>query len=188
MYCPNCNNTESKVIDSRDSKDGTRRRRECIGCEARFTTYEKVQNKVIQIVKRDERREEFNSNKLLASLIKACAKRPLPMGRLEKSVEEIESILIKLGKSEIKADYIGELVMQRLKTLDTVAFIRFASVYHDFQDIETFKKEIEGLLTPAKIKLKENNQLSFFGQTSNSKPRDLSSKKSLTVEKEKSQI
>ena len=106
MYCHNCNNTESKVIDSRDSKEGTRRRRECIGCEARFTTYEKVQNKVIQIVKRDERREEFTSAKLLASVIKACAKRPLPTGKLENSVEEIESLLIRSGKSEIKADYI----------------------------------------------------------------------------------
>ena len=188
MYCPNCNNTESKVIDSRDSKDGTRRRRECIGCEARFTTYEKVQNKVVQIVKRDERREEFNSNKLLTSLIKACAKRPLPMGKLEKSVDEIESILIKLGKSEIKADYIGELVMQRLKTLDTVAYIRFASVYRNFQDIETFKKEIEELLTPAKIKRKENNQLSFFGEKPKVKSRNLSSKKSLSMSKETSQI
>ena len=95
MYCRNCNNTESKVIDSRDSKEGTRRRRECIGCEARFTTYEKVQNKVIQIVKRDERREEFTSAKLLARVIKACEKRPLPTGKLEKSVEEIESLVIR---------------------------------------------------------------------------------------------
>tara|TARA_B100000959_G_C14752615_1_gene529857 strand:+ start:253 stop:801 length:549 start_codon:yes stop_codon:yes gene_type:complete len=164
MYCPNCNNTESKVIDSRDSKEGTRRRRECMGCEARFTTYEKVQNKVIQIVKRDGRREEFTSAKLLASLIKACAKRPLQTGKLEKLCEEIEAILIRSGKSEIKADYIGLLVMERLKTLDTVAYIRYASVYRNFQDIETFKKEIEGLLTPKERKMKENDQLSFFGE------------------------
>ena len=164
MYCPNCNNTESKVIDSRDSKEGTRRRRECMGCEARFTTYEKVQNKVIQIVKRDGRREEFTSAKLLASLIKACAKRPLQTGKLEKIVEEIESILIRSGKSEIKADYIGQLVMERLKTLDTVAYIRYASVYRNFQDIETFKKEIEGLLTPKERNMKENDQLSLFGE------------------------
>ena len=164
MYCPNCNNTESKVIDSRDSKEGTRRRRECIGCQTRFTTYEKVQNKVIQIVKRDTRREEFTSAKLLASLIKACAKRPLQTGKLEKSVEEIESILIRSGKSEIKADYIGQLVMERLKELDTVAYIRYASVYRNFQDIETFKQEIEGLLTPKQMKKKENDQLSFFGE------------------------
>tara|TARA_B100001750_G_C15378897_1_gene531369 strand:- start:171 stop:728 length:558 start_codon:yes stop_codon:yes gene_type:complete len=177
MYCPNCNNTESKVIDSRDSKEGTRRRRECIGCEARFTTYEKVQNKVIQIVKRDERREEFTSAKLLASVIKACAKRPLPTGKLEKSVEEIESLVIRSGKSEIKADYIGQLVMERLKQLDTVAYIRYASVYQNFQDIETFKKEIEGLLTPKEIKKKENNQLSFFSEKQNKIPEAQSTKR-----------
>ena len=182
MYCPNCNNTESKVIDSRDSKEGTRRRRECMGCEARFTTYEKVQNKVIQIVKRDERREEYTSAKLLASLIKACAKRPLPIGKLEKSAEEIESILIKSGKSEIKADHIGQLVMERLKTLDTVAYIRYASVYRNFQDIETFKKEIEGLLTPKEIKMKGNDQLSFFSEKLN-ETRENSSKKRLAVSK-----
>ncbi|MBK50647.1 MAG: transcriptional regulator NrdR [Chloroflexi bacterium] len=183
MYCPNCNNTESKVIDSRDSKDGTRRRRECIGCEARFTTYEKVQNKVIQIVKRDERREEFTPAKLLASLIKACAKRPLPTGKLEKSAEEIESILIRSGKSEVKADYIGQLVMARLKQLDTVAYIRYASVYQNFQDIETFKKEIEGLLTPKDRKKKENNQLSFFGEKQ-TKTTGLQPTKSLEMSKQ----
>ena len=183
MYCPKCNNTESKVIDSRDSKEGTRRRRECIGCQTRFTTYEKVQNKVLQIVKRDERREEFASAKLLASLIKACAKRPLPIGKLEKSSEEIESILIRSGKSEIKADYIGELVMEKLKTLDTVAYIRCASVYRNFQDIETFKKEIEGLLTPKETKMKENDQLSLFGEKLNAN-RAGSSKKRLAMSKQ----
>tara|TARA_Y100001960_G_C14697425_1_gene839731 strand:- start:958 stop:1368 length:411 start_codon:yes stop_codon:yes gene_type:complete len=134
-------------------------------------------------VKRDERREEFTSAKLLASLIKACAKRPLPTGKLEKSVEEIESILIRSGKSEVKADYIGQLVMARLKQLDTVAYIRYASVYQNFQDIETFKKEIEGLLTPKDRKKKENNQLSFFGEKQ-TKTTGLQPTKSLEMSKQ----
>jgi len=181
MKCVYCK-LNTRVTDKRESPNGTRRRRECLKCKKRFTTYEKVQNKVIQIVKRDERREGYTSAKLLASLIKACAKRPLPRGKLEKSAEEIESILIKSGKSEIKADYIGQLVMERLKMVDTVAYIRYASVYRNFQDIETFKKEIEGLLTPKEIKMKENDQLSFFGGKLNETSEN-SSKKRLAVSK-----
>lgn len=146
MYCPFCGDSSSKVIDSRDSGDGIRRRRECLACARRFTTYERVQMRALMVVKRDGRREEFAREKLWASVTKACAKRPLPLGSIEKVLEDIEADLSDSGRAEITSRDIGELVMERLKDMDRVAYIRYASVYRDFRDIESFKQEIEALI------------------------------------------
>ena len=164
MYCPHCNHDDSKVIDSRDSGDGIRRRRECLECGRRYTTYERVQTRASMVTKRDGRREEFDRDKLWSSLIKACAKRPLPTGSIEKLAHDIEATVADAGRSEIAAETIGEMVMDRLKSLDRVAYIRFASVYRDFKDIETFKLEIDSLLEPAQPVGEPSNQLSFLSE------------------------
>ena len=162
MLCPFCNNNHSKVIDSRDAGDGIRRRRECVRCGLRFTTYERVQTRALMLIKQDGRREEYNRDKLWVSLTKACAKRPLPVGSIEKVVEEIEAQLTDVGRAEIPSKVIGEMVMDRLKDLDRVAYIRFASVYRDFRDIESFKQEIDALLEPRTGTATPANQLSFL--------------------------
>ena len=165
MNCPFCGHTDSKVIDSRDSGDGVRRRRECANCERRFTTYERVQTRELLVAKQDGRTEAFNRDKLWTSLNKACAKRPLPTGSVDKIVEEIETQIADAGRAEVPARAIGEMVMERLKGLDRVAYIRFASVYRDFRDIETFKEEIDALLEPPESKETggvPSNQLSFL--------------------------
>jgi len=145
MRCPYCNHSESKVIDSREATDGIRRRRECIQCGLRYTTYERIQTTALMVAKRDGRREEFNRDKLTASILKACVKRPLPTGTIEKLVDDVEAELQKLGRAEIISSMVGEMVMKRLRGLDRVAYIRFASVYRDFADIESFKEEVEAL-------------------------------------------
>ena len=145
MRCPYCNHPESKVIDSRDSTESVRRRRECMQCGLRYTTYERIQTTALMVAKRDNRREEYNRDKLINSILKACVKRPLPTGRIEKLVDEIEAELQQLGRAEIHSSSIGEMVMERLKDMDRVAYIRFASVYRDFADIESFKQEVEAL-------------------------------------------
>ena len=161
MFCPFCNNNNSKVIDSRDSGDSIRRRRECLRCGLRFTTYERVQTRALLVAKRDGRREEFDREKLWASVKSACAKRPLPIGSIEKIIDEIETQLSNAGRAEIPSRSIGELVMERLRDLDRVAYIRFASVYRDFRDIESFKEEVEALLDPTQSS-EESSQLSFL--------------------------
>ncbi|MBI4282365.1 MAG: transcriptional repressor NrdR [Chloroflexi bacterium] len=145
MRCPYCNHPESKVIDSREAPDGIRRRRECLQCGLRFTTYERIQATALMVAKRDGRREEFNRDKLTASILKACVKRPLPTGTIDKLVDDIEAELQRLGKAEVPSSIVGEMVMERLRALDRVAYIRFASVYRDFADIESFKQEVEAL-------------------------------------------
>ena len=162
MHCPYCNHNDSKVIDSRDSGDGIRRRRECLQCGLRHTTYERLQTRALMVSKRDGRREEFHRDKLWASLTKACAKRPLPTGSIEKALQEIERQLADSGRTEVPSKAIGELVMERLKKMDRVAYIRFASVYRDFRDIETFKEEIDALLEPGQTQGVPENQLSFL--------------------------
>ena len=161
MFCPFCNNDNSKVIDSRDSGDSIRRRRECLRCGLRFTTYERVQTRALLVAKRDGRREEFDREKLWASVKSACAKRPLPIGSIEKIIDEIETQLSNAGRAEIPSRSIGELVMEKLRDLDRVAYIRFASVYRDFRDIESFKEEVEALLDPTQSS-EESSQLSFL--------------------------
>ena len=147
MNCPFCGYQDSKVIDSRDVNDGIRRRRQCLGCEARFTTYERLQPASLFVIKKDERREEFNKEKLLAGLHKACEKRPLPTGTIDKIADDIEAELYGLGKAEIPSTVIGDMVMERLKKLDYIAYIRFVSVYRQFADITVLKREIDSLVT-----------------------------------------
>ena len=146
MRCPYCECTNTKVVDSRESGSSIRRRRECALCGRRFTTYERVQTKTMMVVKRDGRREEFNRDKLWASLTKACAKRPMPVGSIDRIIDDIEANLSEQGKAEMRSQTIGGMVMSRLSNLDQVAYIRFASVYLDFRDVESFKTEIDALL------------------------------------------
>jgi transcriptional repressor NrdR len=148
MRCPFCDYTESKVIDSRESKNGLciRRRRECLKCAKRFTTYEKIEEIPYMVIKKDGKRQRFDSQKLLQGLLKACEKRPVPVSKLEEIVEEIEANLQDRADKEIAASEIGRLVMEKLKVLDKVAYVRFASVYREFKDVLEFKKELEVLL------------------------------------------
>jgi transcriptional repressor NrdR len=148
MRCPFCDHSESKVIDSRESKNGLniRRRRECLSCQRRFTTYEKIEEIPYMVIKKDGKRQRFDSQKLLQGLLKACEKRPVPLSELEKTVEEIEAMLQERPEKEIAASEIGRFVMERLKVLDKVAYVRFASVYREFKDVLEFKKELEVLL------------------------------------------
>jgi transcriptional repressor NrdR len=149
MKCPYCSFDDSRVIDSRDVDDGVRRRRQCLGCGARFTTYERVQPASLFVIKKDGRREEFNRDKLLVGIRKACEKRPLPMGSIDKLVDDIEAELYSMGKAEIAGAVIGDMVMERLKALDHVAYIRFASVYRDFTDITMLKLAVDSLVSSA---------------------------------------
>lgn len=150
MKCPFCDNADSKVIDSRDVDNAIRRRRQCHRCGLRFTTQERIQAAILYLIKKDGRREEYNRGKLSAGLRKACAKRSLPTGTIEKVVDDIEADLQKLGKAEIPSGIVGEMVMNHLRDLDRVAYIRFASVYRDFADAETFKEEVDSLLQAGK--------------------------------------
>lgn len=145
MKCPYCEHPDSRVIDSRESSEGIRRRRQCINCSQRFTTYERLQPVVLYVVKKDQRREEFSKEKLLSGLRKACEKRPLPVARVEQMAEEIEADLLALGKAEVSSSIIGDMVMEKLKMVDKIAYIRFASVYRDFTDIDALKSELEAL-------------------------------------------
>ena len=147
MKCPYCNSEDTKVIDSRPTEDGhaIRRRRGCEKCGKRFTTYEKVEESIIMIVKKDGSREAFDRGKLMNGIIRACEKRPVPMATIEGMVDRIERGLNNLMQKEVKSDFIGELVMDELKKVDQVAYIRFASVYRQFTDVETFTEEIQKL-------------------------------------------
>jgi transcriptional repressor NrdR len=146
MKCPFCGYIDSKVIDSRDVNDTIRRRRECLGCGLRFTTHERIQTSNLVIIKKDKRREEFNREKLTTGIRKACEKRPLPTGAIEKLVDDVENELHSLGKAEIASSVVGEIVMEKLKQLDHIAYIRFASVYRDFTDITSLKHEVDTLI------------------------------------------
>jgi transcriptional repressor NrdR len=145
MNCPYCGGQESKVIDSRSLDEVVRRRRQCLACNARFTTYERTQPHDIFVIKKDGRREEFSRDKLLLGIRKACEKRPLPTGAIDKFVDSIEAELYKVGKSEVSSSYIGDLVMEGLKKIDHIAYIRFASVYREFADIGDLKQEVDSL-------------------------------------------
>jgi transcriptional repressor NrdR len=148
MRCPYCGFLESKVIDSRESKTGSsiRRRRECLSCKRRFTTYEKIEEIPYMVVKKDGTRQPFDTQKLLRGMMKACEKRPIQISQLEEIVEEIESILQERPDKEIGVADIGQLVMDRLRKLDKVAYVRFASVYREFGDVAEFRRELEDLM------------------------------------------
>ncbi|HEV2135337.1 MAG TPA: transcriptional regulator NrdR [Terracidiphilus sp.] len=148
MKCPYCGYGQDRVVDSRESKeaDSIRRRRECEKCERRFTTYERIDEIPYMVVKKDGRRERFDRQKVLSGLLRACEKRPVPSAQLEKIVDAAESFLIDAPERERTTAEIGTLIMDHLKGLDTVAYIRFASVYRDFKDVNEFKEELESLL------------------------------------------
>ncbi len=148
MRCPYCENPDTKVIDSRPTEEGhaIRRRRGCEKCGKRFTTYEKVEETIIMIIKKDGRREVFDRNKVMSGIVKACEKRPVPVAEMERIVNEIERGLNNMMEKEVESNFVGELVMEKLKELDEVAYVRFASVYRQFTDVNTFVKEIEKLL------------------------------------------
>ena len=148
MKCPMCNHSESKVIDSRPSSDGSsiRRRRECLECGKRFTTYENIETLPLIVIKKDLSRETFDRNKILNSIIRACDKRQVTLSQMDNIVTEIENALQNTLQNEITSDKIGSLVMEKLKSLDEVAYIRFASVYRQFKDIGAFMDELQKLL------------------------------------------
>lgn len=144
MRCPFCGNLEDRVVDSRESREGDviRRRRECAGCERRFTSYEKIEIPTFQVVKRDQRREAYGREKLMQGLQVACRKRPVPQAELEQIADAIEQAMIDSGEREISSQRLGTMVMDRLRDLDPVAYVRFASVYRRFEDVDAFVKEL----------------------------------------------
>jgi transcriptional repressor NrdR len=147
MKCPFCRHPKTRVVDKRNLEelDTIRRRRECLTCGKRFSTYERIEWTGVSVIKKDGRRESFDRDKLLAGLLKACEKRPIPREEIEKRVSGIEAELYNYGNREVPAQVIGELVMDRLKELDKVAYIRFASVYREFTDLKSFEKELRTL-------------------------------------------
>ncbi len=148
MKCPGCRDLNNRVVDSRLGKDGDviRRRRECENCGRRFTTYERVEENLPAIVKKDDRREQFDRRKLREGLAKACEKRPVSVDAIEETADRIERSLLEMGEKEVDSSVIGEAVMRSLHKLDTVAYVRFASVYRSFQDIDEFMSELQDLL------------------------------------------
>ena len=149
MKCPYCGYVESKVIDSRptDESERIRRRRECIKCGRRFTTYEVVETTPLIVIKKDKSREEFDSGKVLGGMVRACEKRPVPLDVLEEAVRDIEMTLRNSLEKEVPSYKIGELAMEKLRGIDEVAYVRFASVYRQFKDIDSFMKELQTLLS-----------------------------------------
>ena len=145
MQCPYCSNKALKVTDKREASPGIRRRRECLKCKKRFTTYERIIQHDFYIIKKDKRREKFDREKFEKGIEKAFEKRPISKERIERMMHEIEEQLRKKGKKEIQSSIIGELIMKKIKKLDNVAYIRFASVYRNFQDVKDFKKELKEL-------------------------------------------
>lgn len=143
MKCPFCGCTESQVLDSRATEEKIRRRRVCAQCKSRFTTYEVVDHYPVMVIKKDKTREEFSREKLLTAFRRACVKRDIPYPALEKLVDEIEETILISKEKEITSQRIGEMAMQKLRSLDDVAYVRFVSVYKEFTDIETFRKELE---------------------------------------------
>jgi len=154
MRCPYCSSIDNKVVDSRLGKEGEsiRRRRECLKCEGRFTTYERVEEVLPSVIKKDGRRETFDRMKILSGLKKACEKRPISMEMLEKTVESIEKALQDKGMKEIPSTVVGEEVMMSLQKLDEVAYVRFASVYRSFKDINEFMSELKDILGSKEVK------------------------------------
>jgi transcriptional repressor NrdR len=148
MKCPQCSFEEDKVVDSRTTKEGEaiRRRRECLKCGFRFTTYEYIERAPLMVVKKDGRREQYSREKLLGGLMRACEKRPVSREQLEKVIDDVETVMISRGKNEIKSEEIGNLVIDRLQAIDEVAYVRFASVYRQFKDINQFMSEVRALL------------------------------------------
>lgn len=148
MNCPFCGHRQDRVVDSRESREGDviRRRRQCLKCDRRFTTYERTDEVPYMVVEKDGRREKFDRQKVLAGLLKACEKRPVPMAKLAEIVDGVESKLAESADREVSTTEIGEMLMDRLRALDKIAYVRFASVYRDFQDVEAFLNELKNLI------------------------------------------
>lgn len=148
MKCPYCQDAEDRVVDSRETREGTviRRRRECQGCSRRFTSYERIEQIPYMVVKKDGKREAFDRAKVLNGLLTACEKRPVPVRKLEEIVEEAETLVQESSERELATEKLGELAMMRLRELDKVAFVRFASVYRQFEDVNEFLNELRGLI------------------------------------------
>ncbi|CAM2985523.1 transcriptional regulator NrdR [Hathewaya histolytica] len=148
MKCPYCNYSESKVVDSRSTDDNSaiRRRRECLGCGKRYTTYEKFENIPILVIKKNSSREYFDRNKIINGLIKACEKRPISRNKIEEIADEVEKKLYNDMITEVNSEYIGQIIMDILKEVDEICYVRFASVYRQFKDINTFMEEIKNLI------------------------------------------
>jgi len=148
MICPFCGHRHDRVVDSRESKEGdvVRRRRQCLSCDRRFTTYERIDEIPYMVVKKDGRREKFDRQKVLSGLLKACEKRPVGMARLAEIVNDVEVKLTERAERETSTTEIGEMLMERLRALDKIAYVRFASVYRDFQDVEAFVNELKNLM------------------------------------------
>jgi transcriptional repressor NrdR len=157
MLCPFCGRSDSKVIDTRASDDhnAIRRRRECLECQRRFTTYERLEETPLIVIKKDERREVFDRPKLLNGVLKACEKRPVPVMAVEKLVDNVERELRNRMEPEVRSTVIGDLIMEELKKLDGVAYVRFASVYREFKDVETLMRELQDLLSKKTDKSEE---------------------------------
>ena len=148
MICPFCGHLHDRVVDSRESKEGDviRRRRQCLGCERRYTTYERIDEIPYMVVKKDGRRERFDRQKVLNGLLRACEKRPVGMAKLAEIVDEVEGRLAENAERELSTTEIGEMLMERLRALDKIAYVRFASVYRDFQDVEAFVNELKNIM------------------------------------------
>ena len=167
MNCPYCENQESKVVDSRYIQDGIRRRRECLMCSLRFTTYEKVHSQLLNVTKRNNSKETFSVEKLIKSISTACKKRPISKEKIERIAIDIETALLQNHGSEIKSDVIGQMVLNELIKIDKVSYIRFSSVYRDFQNEDSFVDEIDKLKTENNLKIKE--QMEMFQTKKNRK-------------------
>lgn len=146
LLCPHCRKNETRVVDSRDDDNSVRRRRECLGCKHRFTTYERMEAPRLFVVKKDGRREQYSRDKILTGLRRACEKRPVSEAQLEDVVASIERELFSRGENEVAGAMIGEKLMEALKKVDEIAYVRFASVYRDFRDVASFRAELEDLL------------------------------------------
>jgi transcriptional repressor NrdR len=153
MRCPKCNYDETKVLDSRQTDDGfkIRRRRECISCAQRFTTYEKIEEMQLLVIKRNGNRQGYNRDKIINGLIRACEKRPISLSQIENIAENVEKLLYNNFQTEVSTEQIGEIVMNELKNLDDVAYVRFASVYKQFKDINTFMEELKTILNERNV-------------------------------------
>jgi transcriptional repressor NrdR len=145
MNCPFCSNPDTRVTDSRPDSDGIRRRRECLACGQRFSTVERVELGGVALVKKDGRREEFDRAKIVTGVRKACEKRPIPSGAIEALADDVEKAVLALNKAEVPSSVVGEMVMERLRALDQIAYIRFASVYRAFADVDALEQELEAL-------------------------------------------
>ena len=146
MKCPGCGFEESRVLDSRPAENSIRRRRECLKCQTRFTTYERIEEAPVMVVKKDGSRELFDRGKIRAGILRACQKRPVPYEKIDSLVQEVENAVQSAGENEVPSSRIGEMIMEGLKKIDEVAYVRFASVYRRFQDINTFMDELKTLL------------------------------------------